>query len=273
MRKKAHADSGLLTLLVSEDWWGPGSGWRPGDGGLQLLNSEGRWVEVAVPQGGRHLQGTRGWDEPAADAQPWGLGGDDCALPDKASHQKPLPAKQSNTTPCGCRNAAGALLLNLGSLLTRITNGAWKSTLPPRDQPAATGPRRLERPRRWGAAGGRAAAQPAAASPAAALPRPAAPERCPLPQAGLRPDHRRGTHLPRTGVGAPLRGGARGGPDAGGPAPQVRAPPAGGGEPALPRGDGADARSCGLSARAAAGPGGAAAGWRARRRGRAPFRR
>ncbi|GBF93571.1 hypothetical protein Rsub_06291 [Raphidocelis subcapitata] len=73
MRKKAHTDSGLLTLLASEDWWGPGGGWRPGDGGVQLLNSEGRWVEVAVPQ--------------------------------------------------------GALLLNLGSLLTRITNGAWKSTL------------------------------------------------------------------------------------------------------------------------------------------------
>jgi len=72
MRKKAHTDSGLLTLLASEDWL-DASGWRPWDGGLQLMNAEGRWVEVAVPQ--------------------------------------------------------GALLLNLGSLLTRVTNGRWQSTL------------------------------------------------------------------------------------------------------------------------------------------------
>jgi isopenicillin N synthase-like dioxygenase len=50
MRKKAHTDSGLLTLLVSEDWL-PSSGWRAGDGGLQLLNARGEWVEVAVPEG------------------------------------------------------------------------------------------------------------------------------------------------------------------------------------------------------------------------------
>lgn len=50
LRKKAHADSGALTLLASEDWL-PGTTWRPGDGGLQLLNAAGRWVEVAVPEG------------------------------------------------------------------------------------------------------------------------------------------------------------------------------------------------------------------------------
>lgn len=50
LRKKAHVDSGALTLLAAEDWL-PGSTWRPGDGGLQLLNAAGEWVEVAVPQG------------------------------------------------------------------------------------------------------------------------------------------------------------------------------------------------------------------------------
>jgi hypothetical protein len=56
MRKKAHTDSGLLTLLASEDWM-PGSGWAPGDGGLQLLNADGEWVEVAVPEGARRRAG------------------------------------------------------------------------------------------------------------------------------------------------------------------------------------------------------------------------
>lgn len=50
LRKKAHVDSGTLTLLASQDW-APDSGWKAGDGGLQLLNSQGQWVEVEVPQG------------------------------------------------------------------------------------------------------------------------------------------------------------------------------------------------------------------------------
>ena len=50
MRKKAHTDSGLLTLLASEDWL-PGSSWAAGDGGLQLLSARGEWLEVAVPEG------------------------------------------------------------------------------------------------------------------------------------------------------------------------------------------------------------------------------
>lgn len=50
LRKKAHVDSGTLTLLASEDW-SPGSHWQPGDGGLQLWGREGQWLEVEVPQG------------------------------------------------------------------------------------------------------------------------------------------------------------------------------------------------------------------------------
>eukprot|EP00775_Hariotina_reticulata_P005439 gene5439-5672_t len=72
LRKKAHVDSGTLTLLASQDWL-VGSGWSVGDGGLQLLNAQGDWLEVQVPQ--------------------------------------------------------GALLLNLGSLMARWTNGLWKSTV------------------------------------------------------------------------------------------------------------------------------------------------
>ncbi|KAF6262954.1 hypothetical protein COO60DRAFT_556367 [Scenedesmus sp. NREL 46B-D3] len=72
LRKKAHSDSGTLTLLASQDYL-PGSGWQAGDGGLQLLSAAGQWLEVDVPP--------------------------------------------------------GALLLNLGSLMSRWTNGLWKSTL------------------------------------------------------------------------------------------------------------------------------------------------
>lgn len=50
LRKKAHADSGTLTLLASEDWL-PGSSWQAGEGGLQLLSTQQEWLEVAVPQG------------------------------------------------------------------------------------------------------------------------------------------------------------------------------------------------------------------------------
>jgi isopenicillin N synthase-like dioxygenase len=50
LRKKAHADSGTLTLLASQDYL-PGSGWRAGDGGLQLLSASGQWLEVEVPPG------------------------------------------------------------------------------------------------------------------------------------------------------------------------------------------------------------------------------
>jgi len=48
-RKKAHVDSGTLTLLASEDWL-PGSSWQAGDGGLQLLTPQQEWLEVQVPQ-------------------------------------------------------------------------------------------------------------------------------------------------------------------------------------------------------------------------------
>jgi isopenicillin N synthase-like dioxygenase len=50
LRKKAHADSGTLTLLASQDYL-PGSGWQAGDGGLQLLSAAGQWLEVEVPPG------------------------------------------------------------------------------------------------------------------------------------------------------------------------------------------------------------------------------
>jgi isopenicillin N synthase-like dioxygenase len=50
LRKKAHVDSGTLTLLASDDWQ-PGSTWQPGQGGLQLLSPQGEWLEVAVPPG------------------------------------------------------------------------------------------------------------------------------------------------------------------------------------------------------------------------------
>jgi len=53
LRKKAHVDSGALTLLVSDDWQ-HGSGWDPTDGGLQLMTSGGEWVQVVVPPGGRN---------------------------------------------------------------------------------------------------------------------------------------------------------------------------------------------------------------------------
>lgn len=50
LRKKAHIDSGTLTLLASEDWL-PGSNWQAGEGGLQLLSTQQEWLEVEVPQG------------------------------------------------------------------------------------------------------------------------------------------------------------------------------------------------------------------------------
>jgi isopenicillin N synthase-like dioxygenase len=50
LRKKAHVDSGTLTLLASQDWLA-GSNWSVGDGGLQLLSAQGDWREVQVPQG------------------------------------------------------------------------------------------------------------------------------------------------------------------------------------------------------------------------------
>jgi len=50
LRKKAHVDSGTLTLLASQDWL-TGSNWSVGDGGLQLLSAQGDWREVQVPQG------------------------------------------------------------------------------------------------------------------------------------------------------------------------------------------------------------------------------
>ncbi|WIA18229.1 hypothetical protein OEZ85_009699 [Tetradesmus obliquus] len=82
LRKKAHIDSGSLTLLASQDYL-PGSGWRAGNGGLQLLSASGQWLEVQVAPGQ--------WLE--------------VEVP------------------------AGALLLNLGSLMSRWTNGLWKATL------------------------------------------------------------------------------------------------------------------------------------------------
>lgn len=51
LRKKAHVDSGTLTLLASQDYL-PGSSWQAGDGGLQLLSAQGQWLEVEVPPGG-----------------------------------------------------------------------------------------------------------------------------------------------------------------------------------------------------------------------------
>jgi hypothetical protein len=51
LRKKAHVDSGTLTLLASEDWL-PGSNWQAGEGGLQLLNTQLEWLELQVPTGG-----------------------------------------------------------------------------------------------------------------------------------------------------------------------------------------------------------------------------
>lgn len=57
LRKKAHVDSGTLTLLASDDWL-EGSYWEPGDGGLQLMNAAGQWVEVAVPPGKPYLEVT-----------------------------------------------------------------------------------------------------------------------------------------------------------------------------------------------------------------------
>lgn len=51
MRKKAHVDSGTLTLLASEDWL-PGSRWQAGEGGLQLLSTQQEWLELQVPTGG-----------------------------------------------------------------------------------------------------------------------------------------------------------------------------------------------------------------------------
>eukprot|EP00892_Ulva_mutabilis_P008272 jgi/Ulvmu1/5817/UM025_0074.1 len=71
MRKKAHVDSGTLTILASDDWLG--GTWQPGDGGLQLLSRGGSWQEVVVPR--------------------------------------------------------GALLVNIGTLMTRWTAGQWPSTL------------------------------------------------------------------------------------------------------------------------------------------------
>jgi isopenicillin N synthase-like dioxygenase len=50
LRKKAHIDSGTLTLLASQDWL-PGSNWSAGQGGLQLLNRQQQWLEVQVPPG------------------------------------------------------------------------------------------------------------------------------------------------------------------------------------------------------------------------------
>lgn len=72
LRKKAHVDSGTLTLLASDDWEA-GSCREAGQGGLQLLNAQGQWVQVDVPP--------------------------------------------------------GTLLLNIGSLMSRWTNGVWRSTL------------------------------------------------------------------------------------------------------------------------------------------------
>jgi isopenicillin N synthase-like dioxygenase len=51
LRKKAHVDSGTLTLLAPEDWL-PGSSWQAGEGGLQLLNTQQQWLELQVPTGG-----------------------------------------------------------------------------------------------------------------------------------------------------------------------------------------------------------------------------
>jgi isopenicillin N synthase-like dioxygenase len=51
LRKKAHIDSGTLTLLASQDWL-PGSTWQAGQGGLQLLDRQQQWLEVQVPLGG-----------------------------------------------------------------------------------------------------------------------------------------------------------------------------------------------------------------------------
>jgi isopenicillin N synthase-like dioxygenase len=50
LRKKAHTDSGTLTLLASQDYL-HGSGWQAGNGGLQLLSASRQWLEVEVPPG------------------------------------------------------------------------------------------------------------------------------------------------------------------------------------------------------------------------------
>jgi isopenicillin N synthase-like dioxygenase len=45
MRKRAHVDSGTLTILVGDDWL-PGSPRDPRRGGLELQTAGGEWVEV-----------------------------------------------------------------------------------------------------------------------------------------------------------------------------------------------------------------------------------
>ncbi len=129
LRKKAHVDSGTITLLVSQDWE-DGSAWTPGDGGLQLMNANGQWQEVAVPQG-----------TPQAGSFIWRA---HCRhtscrhLVNTTSHSKiygPLSWRvrlaqlrqqlHSFKTCCTWLHHAGALLLNLGSLMMRWTNGVY----------------------------------------------------------------------------------------------------------------------------------------------------
>jgi len=74
LRKKAHVDSGTITLLMADDWMPGSSTWRRELGGLQLETREGVWVDVV-------------------DVPP------------------------------------GAILVNLGTLMSVYTNGRWKSTL------------------------------------------------------------------------------------------------------------------------------------------------
>ena len=72
LRKKAHVDSGTLTLLVADDWM-PGSAFQPSHGGLELQLKDGSWHRCRVPP--------------------------------------------------------GSVLVNLGTVMTVMTNGTWKSTM------------------------------------------------------------------------------------------------------------------------------------------------
>jgi len=50
LRKKAHVDSGTLTLLFADDWM-PGSAFSPERGGLELQLGDGSWQRCDVPAG------------------------------------------------------------------------------------------------------------------------------------------------------------------------------------------------------------------------------
>lgn len=180
LRKKAHIDSGTLTLLASEDWL-PGSSWQAGDGGLQLLSPQQEWLEVQVPPGVsrgprallcvgacacllvvasgsslfslQHQQqhggsGGRQWQQhrpavqhPRSDLH-WKQS---CCVAvytirwsSESTHMY-ICCSITSCTPMLLFTSwlllllhccsAGALLVNLGSLMSRWTNTLWKSTL------------------------------------------------------------------------------------------------------------------------------------------------